>query len=106
MAEFARNLSHQGHSEEGAEGSCWCCQLWTAVHVRRLDGEAAPAAGADPGEAMCSAGAYQEERTSPGGKPIPPAVSLQHPLPTTLNIMPTGKGRILEGPQSSLQSRP
>lgn len=81
MAEFARNLSHQGHSaakplEEGAGGTCWCFQLWTAVHIRSLDGEAAPAAEVDPGEAVCSAGAYQEEHTSPGGKPIPPAVSL------------------------------
>lgn len=48
-----------------------------------------------PGEATQCCGNLQSERTA-----IPPAVSLQCPLLSKLNIVPTGKGTIFKGPIS------
>lgn len=51
----------------------------------------------DAGEATHAAGAYQEEQPRREEKPLPSAISLQHPLLTKYNIMPFGKGKIFKG---------
>lgn len=59
----------------------------------------------DAGGVVCSAGAYQEEHTRLGGRPLPPAGPVQHPVPTSLNILLTGKGKISEGSKSSFAEK-
>lgn len=92
MAELARNLSHQSHLLRTGLQELLVLQTGLCTLQEPVSGEATQAAGARHWRRreQCRSlpgGTYQIRRNT-----LPPAVSLQYPLLTKLNIIQTGTG--------------